>query len=171
MTAPGSQLASLGRSSRRRRPKTSGAILLSIMLSAAPARAQTAGPPAGPPPAVTVAPVVVKDIAPAQTFVGRVVAIETVQIVPRVTAFIEEVAVKQGSDVKAGQVLFRLEQTQYTAAVQAAQAQLASANAALVQAERAYDRAAELAQRNVETQANLDQARATRDQGRANVQA
>jgi membrane fusion protein (multidrug efflux system) len=171
MIALGSQLAPLARSSGRRRTNTGRAILLSIMLSAAPACAQTASPTAGPPPAVTVAPVVVKDVAPAQTFVGRVAAIEAVQIVARVTAFIDEVAVEQGSNVKAGQVLFRLEQAQYAAAVEAAQAQLASANAAVLQAQRAYDRAAQLAQRNVETQANLDQARATRDQGQANVQA
>jgi membrane fusion protein (multidrug efflux system) len=124
-----------------------------------------------PPPSVTVAPVVVKDIAPAQTFIGRVAAIEAVQIVPRVTAFIEDIPVSQGSHVKAGQILFRLEQTQYAAAVQAAQAQLASANAALLQSEQAYQRAAQLTQRDVATQASLEQAQATRDQNKANVQA
>lgn len=126
---------------------------------------------AAPPPSVTVAPVVIKDVAPPQTFVGRVVAIEAVQIVPRVTAFIEDVPAQQGHDVKAGDVLFRLEPTQYAAAVQAAQAQLASANAALRQSQLALDRSSQLAQKNVETQANLDQALATRDQNQASVQA
>jgi membrane fusion protein (multidrug efflux system) len=135
------------------------------------ALAQSAQATAAPPPSVTVAPVVVKDIAPAQTFVGRVVAIQAVQILPRVTAFIEDIPVSEGSDVKAGQVLFRLEQTQYAAAVQAAQAQLASANAALLQSELAYQRAAQLTQRDVATQASLEQAQATRDQNKANVQA
>src|SRR5689334_8164602 len=174
MTALGSRLPPSSWSSRASRSPTGRAMVLSIMLAAAApgqALAQSRGGTAGPPPSVTVAPVVVKDVAPPQTFVGRVAAIQAVQIVPRVTAFIEEVAVEQGSDVKAGQVLFRLEQTQYAAALQAAQAQLASANAALLQAQRTYDRSAQLAQRSVETQANLDQARATRDQAQANVQA
>ncbi|HLH92738.1 MAG TPA: efflux RND transporter periplasmic adaptor subunit [Xanthobacteraceae bacterium] len=134
------------------------------------ALAQSAAPAARAP-SVTVAPVVIKDVAPPQTFVGRVVAIQAVQIVPRVTAFIEDVPAQQGHDVKAGDVLFRLEQTQYAAAVQAAQAQLASANAALRQSELNYQRVSTLQQRSVETQANLDQAQASRDQNQASVQA
>jgi membrane fusion protein (multidrug efflux system) len=127
--------------------------------------------PAAPRPSVTVASVEVKDIAPAQTFIGRVAAIQAVQVVPRITAFITDIPVSQGSDVKAGDVLFRLEQMQYEAAVQAAQAQLASANAALRQAQLNYQRISQLTQRSVETQANLEQAQATRDQDQANVQA
>src|SRR5262249_11447105 len=70
-----------------------------------------------------------------------------------------------------GDVLFRLEPTQYAAAVQAAQAQLASANAALRQSQLSYARTSQLAKRSVETQANLDQAQATRDQNQASVEA
>lgn len=146
------------------------ALALVLWCAAASPAALAQSAPSVPAPSVTVAPVVVKDIAPPQTFVGRVVAIQAVQIVPRVTAFIEDVPAQQGRDVKAGDVLFQLEKAQYAAAVQAAQAQLASANAALRQAELTYERAATLKQRNVETQANLDQAIATRDQNKANVQ-
>jgi len=117
-----------------------------------------------------VATVEVRDVAPSQTFIGRVTAIEAVQIVARVTAFIDEVPVKQGSDVKAGQVIYQLERAQFAAAVEAAQAQLASANAALQLAQVSLDRASQLQQRDVGTQATLDQARATRDQSQANVQ-
>ena len=123
-----------------------GTLRLAVALLAATlggARAQSPQP--GPPPAVMVAPVVVKDVAPAQTFVGRITAIQAVQIVPRVTAFVEDVPVKQGSDVKAGEVLYQLDQSQYAAALQAAQAQLASANAALRLAELTYDRSSRLA--------------------------
>jgi membrane fusion protein (multidrug efflux system) len=123
----------------------------------------------GPPPAVTVAPVVVKNVAPVYTFIGRVVAIHSVQVVPRVTAFIEEVPVRQGSEVKAGQVLFQLQKAQYQAALQSAEAQLMSAQAGLQQAQLAYQRAAKLAPRGFQTQANLDQAIATRDQDQAAV--
>ena len=141
------------------------------LLAAAFAGARAQNPQTGPPPAVMVAPVVVKDVAPAQTFVGRVTAIQAVQIVPRVTAFVQDVPVKQGSDVKAGEVLYQLDQSQYAAALQAAQAQLASANAALRLSQLTYDRASRLAAKDVETRANLDQAAATRDQNQANVRA
>lgn len=146
------------------------AAVLLIAPASPVARAQAA-PSANPPPSVGVVPVVVKDVAPAHTFVGRVTAIQAVQIVPRVTAFVEDIPVNQGSHVKTGDVLYRLEDAQYTAAVKAAQAQLASANAALRQSQLAYERASRLTVQNVETQANLDQAQATRDQNQASVNA
>jgi len=125
--------------------------------------------PAPPPPAVTVAPVQVENVAPANSFIGRVTAIQSVQIVPRVTAFIEDVPVKQGSDVKAGDVIYELQKSQYQAAVQAAQAQLTSAQAAVKNAQLAFDRASRLTRQGFEAQANLDQATATRDQAQASV--
>ncbi|HEX5325232.1 MAG TPA: efflux RND transporter periplasmic adaptor subunit [Acetobacteraceae bacterium] len=141
--------------------------MIGLLLAHGPVRAAAA--PAPPPPAVIVAPVQIKNVAPSNSFVGRVTAIQSVQVVPRVTAFIEDVPVQQGSEVKAGDVLFQLQKTQYQAAVQAAQAQLASAQAALRQSQLAYDRAAQLVPKGVETQANLDKAQATRDQDHAAV--
>ncbi len=147
-----------------------GALLLGALILAATLRpiapVRAAAPP---PPAVTVTPVVVTNVAPSHGFIGRVTAIQSVQVVPRVTAFIEDVAVKQGSDVKAGEVLFQLQKSEYQAAVQAAQAQLASAQAALKNAELAYQRATKLNKQGFEAQANLDQALATRDQDQASV--
>ncbi|MGH7117434.1 MAG: efflux RND transporter periplasmic adaptor subunit [Acetobacteraceae bacterium] len=135
-------------------------LLLSSPLHAAPHR---------PPPAVIVAPVTVQDLAPASSFIGRVVAIQSVQVVPRVTAFIEGVPVQQGSDVKRGQVLFKLQKAQYAASLQGAEAQLAAARAAAEQAELAYQRASRLNRTGFEAQASLDQATAKRDQDKANV--
>lgn len=130
-----------------------------------PARAA----PTPPPPAVEVATVQRRDVAPSHTFIGRVTAIQSVQIVPRVTAFIEQVPVKQGSDVKAGHVIYELQTSQYQAALQSAQAQLASAQAALRNDEVAYERAARLTTHGFEAQSNLDAARAARDQAEAQV--
>ncbi|HEY7299719.1 MAG TPA: efflux RND transporter periplasmic adaptor subunit [Xanthobacteraceae bacterium] len=125
----------------------------------------------GPAPAVTVARVVVRNVAPEQRYIGRVTAIQAVQVVARVTAFIEEVPVKQGSNVKAGQVIYRLDASQYQAALELAQAQLASAQAALRLAQLTYQRTARLRSQGAAPQATLDQAVATRDQDQANVQA
>ncbi|MGH7056473.1 MAG: efflux RND transporter periplasmic adaptor subunit [Acetobacteraceae bacterium] len=118
---------------------------------------------------MSVARVQTSNVAPTYTFIGRVVAIQTVQIVPRVTAFIENVPVQQGSDVKVGELLFQLQTAQYQAAVKAAQAQLSSAKAALEDAGLAYQRATKLNKQGFEAQAKLDAARATRDQDKANV--
>ncbi|HTW69030.1 MAG TPA: efflux RND transporter periplasmic adaptor subunit [Acetobacteraceae bacterium] len=125
---------------------------------------------AAPPPAVTVTTVAQRNVAPLHSYIGRVMAIQSVQIVPRVTAFIESVPVKQGSDVKAGDIIYELQKTQYQAALQSAQAQLASAQAALVNDQVAYERAARLNHQGFEAQSNLDSAIATRDQAQAAVE-
>jgi membrane fusion protein (multidrug efflux system) len=122
-----------------------------------------------PAPAVIYAPVVVKDVSPSQSYIGHVIAIQSVQVVPRVTAFIDDIPVKLGSDVKAGDVLFQLQKAQYQAALQSAQAQLASAQANARQAEAAYERATRLKTQGFEAQSDLDTAQATRDQDNANV--
>ena len=96
---------------------------------------------ANPLPSVVATPVVQSDVSTSLGYIGHVVAIQSVKLVPRVTAFIDQVTVKQGSDVKAGQVLFRLQTAQYQAALQSAEANLASAQAALANANVTYERA------------------------------
>ena len=125
--------------------------------------------PDPPAPAVVTTPVRVENVAPVSSFIGHVQAIQSVRIVPRVTAFIEDEPAPQGSNVKAGQVLFVLQKAQYEAAVQSAEAKLASAKAALANTQRQYQRAAQLAARGYEATANLDTATANRDQAQADV--
>lgn len=124
---------------------------------------------AAPPPTVVVAPVAAENIAPGFSNIGHVIAIQSVKLVPRVTAFINVVNVKQGSDVKAGEVLFTLQPEQYQAALQTAQAGLASAQAAYANAELVYERAHSLNATGFEAESNLDAAVATRNEDQANV--
>ncbi len=128
------------------------------------ARAQATAPPA-----VTVAPVMMQNVAPSQSYIGHVIAIQSVKVVPRVTAFIDSVPVQQGSAVKAGQVLFRLQTAQYSAALQSAEASLASARAAVVNANLAYQRAQRLNRQGFEAVATLDRDLATYQQDQASV--
>jgi membrane fusion protein (multidrug efflux system) len=147
-----------------------GLALLAALALVAPAAGAASKPKPPPPlPAVVVAPVRLKNIAPVYTHIGRVIALQSVQVVPRVTAFLDQVAVRQGSEVKAGQVLFRLQQAQYQAALESAEASLTSAQAAVQNASLAYQRAARLSQHGFEAQSNLDQAAATLKQDQATV--
>src|ERR1700678_491994 len=86
---------------------------------------------AAPAPSVVVTPVTEQNIAPSFSNIGHVMAIQSVKIVARVNAFINDVNFNQGSVVKTGQVLFTLQPEQFQAALQTAQANLASAQAAL----------------------------------------
>jgi membrane fusion protein (multidrug efflux system) len=124
---------------------------------------------AAPPPSVVVTPVISANIAPSFSNIGHVIAIQSVKIVPRVTAFIDQVNFQQGSFVKTGQVLFTLQKDQYQAALQTAQANLESAQAALENAQLQYERASRLNATGFEATANLDADLATRNEDEANV--
>ncbi|HUN40980.1 MAG TPA: efflux RND transporter periplasmic adaptor subunit [Acetobacteraceae bacterium] len=152
---------------RRREIAIRVLVLFLPFLLALPASSARAAPP---PPAVTVATIGQHNVAPTHSFIGRVIAIQSVKIVPRVTAFIDSVPVKQGSDVKSGEIIYELQKSQYQAALQAAQAQLASAQAALANDQVAYERAARLSHQGFEAQSNLDSAIAARDEAQASVE-
>ena len=69
------------------------------------------------PPAVSVIEVVSREVTETGDFIGRVTAIEKVDIVARVPGFIEERKFVEGQLVKKGDLLFRIEQATYKAAV------------------------------------------------------
>ena len=145
---------------------------LLIALSAPAALAAPGGAGKGPPPpAVVVTKVAVQNVAPVYTFSGHVQATQTVQLMARVTAFLEAKNFTEGGDVKQGQVLFQLQKAPYQAAFESAKAQLDKAKATYAQAETAYRRAAKLNKQGFEAQSNLDQALATRDADAADVEA
>lgn len=138
-----------------------------VLLAAATASAQPQ--PAGPPPAVTTAPVESRDVAPASEFIGRVAAIESFDARARVEGAVEQVAFREGQDIRKGDPLYAIEQGPYQAALDSAKAQLASAEAKMREADRAYARAEELRQRGNVSQAQLDQALADRDAAQADA--
>ena len=84
-----------------------------------------AAPPAGPPAAeVSVAPVVSRHVRQWDDFTGRVSAVESVELRPRVGGYIDRVAFAEGQEVKKGDLLFVIDQRPYRAALAQAQAAL-----------------------------------------------
>ena len=55
-----------------------------------------------PPPSVSVATVLTKDVHEWDEFTGRVSAVETVELRPRVSGYVESVAFREGQEVKKG---------------------------------------------------------------------
>ncbi len=86
--------------------------------------AQNASPP---PPAVSVAEVIIKPINQWDNFNGRIEAVQSVQLRPRVSGYIDKVNYTEGQEVKKGQVLFTIDDRTYRAALEQAQAELARA--------------------------------------------
>jgi membrane fusion protein (multidrug efflux system) len=98
--------------------------------------------PGGPPPAVGVVTVEKKAITESDEFIGRISAIDRVQLNARVTAFLEQRLFIEGTEVQAGDLLFKLERGPFEATVQqqagaVAQmsAQLENANITLARAQ------------------------------------
>ena len=60
----------------------------------------------------------------AKDFVGRIEAIERVEVRARVTGYLEAVLFKEGEVVKEGQPLYRIEPDMFKAAVEQAEAAL-----------------------------------------------
>ncbi|MCV0426087.1 MAG: efflux RND transporter periplasmic adaptor subunit [Roseibium sp.] len=85
--------------------------------------------PAAPPPSVTVAKVTSQDVRQSERFVGQVAAVDQVELVARVSGFLEDKAVPDGSFVKKDDLLFTIEKAEYEAALTKAKADLASAKA------------------------------------------
>ncbi|MEW5424335.1 efflux RND transporter periplasmic adaptor subunit [Amorphus sp. 3PC139-8] len=146
-------------------------------LGVTPAFAQAPGGSDKSPPAVVVAPIQSEDVAASQQFLGRIQAIQQVDLVARVEGFLDQVAFKEGAFVKKDQLLYQIEKDQYQAQLDAANAQLATAKAQkagaeaqLKNAQLNLDRQQTLLERQTVSQAVVDQAQASRDEASANVQ-
>jgi membrane fusion protein, multidrug efflux system len=77
---------------------------------------------------VDVAQVIAEPVTLWESFTGRVVAPETVELRPRVSGYIDAVAFVEGELVKAGDLLFQIDPRPYQARVQAARAELEQAS-------------------------------------------
>lgn len=95
-------------------------------VSAALAQAESAGPPV-----VGIIAARKEPITQTEQFIGRIEAKQRVDVVARVTAFIEKRLFHEGADVREDAPLYRLEKGPFQAAVAAQQAQIAQVEAQL----------------------------------------
>lgn len=137
--------------------------------AAAPAGAPPGGMPPPPPVGVvTVAPQAV----PLQTELpGRVEPVRTAQVRARVNGVVLQRAFREGSEVKAGQLLFQIDPAPYEAALASANAQLARAQASLAQATATAERFKPLAAAQAISQQDYANALAAQKAAEADVAA
>jgi membrane fusion protein, multidrug efflux system len=110
-----------------------------------------------------------KPISKTADFVGRIESINRVQIVARVTGFLEEVKFKEGDMVKEGTPLYLIEQGLFQAAVESAQGALERSKAAKTLTEIQLSRAQELLNRQAGTAVTRDQALASDQQAAGQI--
>lgn len=102
-------------------------------------------------------------------YVGQLTAKKKVEVRARVDGFLEEMLFKEGKLVKEGDVLFKIDATQYQARTNRAKAQLEQAKAAAAKAERDVARLKPLYEQNAASQLDLDNAMAMLDKEKANI--
>ena len=129
----------------------------------------TQGLTQAPLPAVVVAPAELVDLERAASFTARLAATQKVDLVPRVSGLIEEVAFEEGARVAAGDLLFAIDDDGYRAAVAEIDGLIGAAEAELTLAELERDRTATLVARGTVSQADLDRAEAAVGQAEGNL--
>jgi membrane fusion protein (multidrug efflux system) len=131
-------------------------------------RAQPA--PSGPP-AVGVVEAINRPITETSEFLGRIEAINRVNVVARVTAFLEKRLFNEGAEIKTGDELYRLERGPFEADLASKKAQVAQLQATLENAKLTTERARILLSGPAGQQSTYDAALATQRSLEAQVQA
>jgi membrane fusion protein (multidrug efflux system) len=153
-----------------RLPHGSAAVLVALL---ALAGCGDKAPPAGPPPSPEVG---VLAVAPRTLDVptelpGRVEAARVAQVRARVTGIVQKRLFTEGSDVKAGDVLFQIDPAPYRAAIDSAKASLAKAQANEQQASGLLARYKPLREANAISQQDFVNATSSAAQAGADVAA
>jgi multidrug efflux system membrane fusion protein len=125
--------------------------------------------PSGPPP-VTVAKPIVKPVTEFDDFIGRFDAVEQVDVRARVGGYVDKIAFVDGSMVSAGDVLFVIDPRPYQAALDQANAALASVQARLEFAHTDLDRAENLKKTGNIAEQIYDQRRQAEAAAKADLQ-
>jgi multidrug efflux system membrane fusion protein len=106
------------------------AVASAIWLSSGGTPSHAAEPTAAPPaPEVTVAQVLLRPVSDTNAFTGRIQAVDTIQIKPRVSGYVDSIHFREGATVKKGDLLFTIDPRPYRAEVDRLAANLAQARA------------------------------------------
>jgi RND family efflux transporter MFP subunit len=133
------------------------ALAMPLLLAACgenPQQRPAGGPP---PPEVTVAKPAKRVVVDQDEYVGRFVAIDSVEIRARVSGYLDRVHFTDGQIVKQGDLLFTIDKRPFQAALDQAKANLAQARANLAFAETDLVRGAQLVKDRTITEQTFDQ--------------
>lgn len=123
------------------------------------------------PPEVSVAPALLREVGDTDEFTGRLQAVDTVQVRPRVDGYVESVHFQEGALVKKGQLLFQIDPRPYQAEVDRLAANLAQARAELALAQANAARAGRLLEQHAVSREEADRQATAEQSARAQVAA
>ena len=118
---------------------------------------------AAPNPAVGVRLAALKGVNESFDFVGRIKAVNKVELRARIEGFLDKVQFREGQDVKAGDLLYQIEKVQFQALVDQARANLVVAQATETNARLEFGRNTELSRKQYSPQSLVDANKAALD--------
>lgn len=132
-------------------------LVCAVLVAGCGADGNAAAPPDAPPPAsVGVVQVQPQPTVVASELPGRVEATRVAEVRARIAGIVLERVFREGSDVKAGQVLFRIDPAPLQAELESANARMSRAEAALQQARAQAERYAPLVEANAVSRQEYD---------------
>lgn len=148
-------------------------LLAIVALAICPACTQSKplSPPTPPPPEVTVALPTVEQVIDYREYTGRTAAIDAVEVRARVGGYLEKREFQEGSEVKEGDLLFKIDSRPVKEDIRQAEANLAAQQAQLERFDLDLKRARELIAKSAISQADLDLAIANAVSGKAQLKA
>lgn len=144
-------------------------ILLSLTLAACSGGDEAQGGPPQLP--VTAAAPLVREVTEWDDYVGRFEAVDSVEVRPRASGYLQRAHFTDGQYVRAGQLLFTIDARPSQAALDQARAQAARASATLANARTELARSETLAKSQAASQEEVEQRRAAVRTGEADVAA
>lgn len=145
--------------------------LVAVVVAGCSGNAQEHAGMGFPPPEVSVVTLTPANVPVTREYVGQTVGAREVEIRARVTGILEQRLYQEGTLVKAGQPLFRLDAKPFQARVALAEAELAGAEARLAQAEREWQRVKPLAAAQAASRKEADEAQSAAQLATAEVKA
>jgi RND family efflux transporter MFP subunit len=153
-----------------RSPRLRGcALALAVALALAACGPREEPGQGGGPPAVSVAPVVKRQVQEFDEFTGRLEAPDTVEVRSRVPGTLVGVHFREGQLVKKGDLLFTIDPRQYAAEVARAEAQLLTARTQADLSKSEFARAEKLVAVRGVSQQEIDQLRSSQATAQANI--
>ncbi len=145
------------------------ALPLAAVAVAAGCSKQAPPPPPRPAPEVSIITMQPRTIPYVVNYVAQTESSRQVDIVARVSGFLDKIAYKEGDLVRDGQLLFQLDPKPFKAQLEAARGELQAQKARFTTAEATLARVKPLAQQNALSQADLDKAQGEFDAAKAAV--
>jgi len=144
-------------------------IALAALVAAAPLAALAQAPAEMPPPGVSIMTLKARDIPVTNELPGRIAPVRIAEVRSRVTGIIQERVFEQGSLVKAGDILFRIDPSLFKVRVASARASLQRAQATERNANQQLERQKILQKRNASSDVEFENAAVAQAQAKADV--